>query len=70
MPGAAGRQPGRGDAVAQAVPLLGAADRVVDGAGGRVTDWAGQPLRLEGDGRALAVGDAALLAEAVELLAG
>ena len=41
---------------------------VVEGAGGRVTDWAGQPLRPDGDGRALAVGDPALLAKAVALL--
>jgi len=34
---------------------------VVEGAGGRVTDWKGQPLRADGDGRVLAVGDPALL---------
>ncbi|HYZ34810.1 MAG TPA: inositol monophosphatase family protein [Crenalkalicoccus sp.] len=43
---------------------------VVEGAGGRVTDWEGAPLRLEGDGRVLAVGDPALLGQAVSLLAG
>ena len=42
---------------------------VIEGAGGRVTDWQGQPLRPDGDGRVLAVGDPALLAEAVALLA-
>jgi histidinol phosphatase-like enzyme (inositol monophosphatase family) len=42
---------------------------VVEGAGGRLTDWSGQPLRVGGDGRVLAVGDAALLAPAVALLA-
>jgi myo-inositol-1(or 4)-monophosphatase len=42
---------------------------VIEGAGGRVTDWAGQPLRLDGDGTVLAVGDPALLPEAVRLLA-
>ncbi|HTB47744.1 MAG TPA: inositol monophosphatase family protein [Acetobacteraceae bacterium] len=41
---------------------------VVDGAGGRVTDWAGAPLRTDGDGTVLAVGDPALLAPAVALL--
>jgi myo-inositol-1(or 4)-monophosphatase len=41
---------------------------VIEGAGGRITDWAGQPLRPGGDGRVLAVGDAALLAAAVHLL--
>lgn len=34
---------------------------VIEGAGGRVTDWNGQTLRAEGDGRVLAVGDPALL---------
>jgi myo-inositol-1(or 4)-monophosphatase len=43
---------------------------VVEGAGGRVTGWDGQPLTLEGDGRVLAVGDPALLPEAVSLLNG
>jgi myo-inositol-1(or 4)-monophosphatase len=41
---------------------------VIEGAGGMVTDWQGQPLRPDGDGRAIAVGDAALLAETVRLL--
>jgi histidinol phosphatase-like enzyme (inositol monophosphatase family) len=41
---------------------------VVEGAGGRVTDWAGQALRPDGDGRVLSVGDPALLAKAVALL--
>jgi myo-inositol-1(or 4)-monophosphatase len=43
---------------------------VIEGAGGRLTDWDGLPLRADGDGRALAVGDPALLPEAVRLLAG
>lgn len=42
---------------------------VIEGAGGRMTDWAGAPLRLDGDGCALAVGDPALLAQAVAALA-
>ena len=42
---------------------------VVEGAGGRVTDWNGQPLRPDGDGRVLAVGDPRLLPQAVALLA-
>lgn len=41
---------------------------VVEGAGGRVTDWAGRPLTLDSDGSVLAVGDAALLPEALALL--
>ena len=34
---------------------------VIEGAGGRCTDWAGRPLRLDSDGTVLAVGDPALL---------
>ena len=41
---------------------------VIEGAGGRVTDWSGQPLRATGDGRVLAVGDPDLLAPAIALL--
>ena len=44
---------------------------VVEGAGGRLTGWDGKPLTLEGaDGRVLAVGDPAMLPEAVGLLTG
>ena len=43
---------------------------VIEGAGGRCTDWAGRPLRLDGDGTVLAVGDPGLLPEASRLLAG
>lgn len=42
---------------------------VIEGAGGRLTDWRGETLRLDGDGRTLAVGDRGLLAPAVKLLA-
>jgi myo-inositol-1(or 4)-monophosphatase len=41
---------------------------VIEGAGGRVTDWAGQPLHPGSDGRVMALGDPRLLAEAVHLL--
>jgi histidinol phosphatase-like enzyme (inositol monophosphatase family) len=41
---------------------------VIEGAGGRITDWRGAPLRPDGDGRVLAVGDPALLAPAVAAL--
>lgn len=41
---------------------------VVEGAGGKVTDWSGQPLRPGGDGRVLSVGDPALLPQVVALL--
>lgn len=34
---------------------------VIEGAGGRLTDWRGQPPRTDGDGRVIAVGDAGLL---------
>jgi fructose-1,6-bisphosphatase/inositol monophosphatase family enzyme len=43
---------------------------VIEGAGGRMTDWEGRALRPESDGRALAVGDPALLGPAIGLLAG
>jgi myo-inositol-1(or 4)-monophosphatase len=43
---------------------------VIEGAGGQLTDWNGRKLRPDGDGRTLAVGDPALLAQAVRLLAG
>jgi histidinol phosphatase-like enzyme (inositol monophosphatase family) len=42
---------------------------VIEGAGGRITDWTGAPLRPAGDGRVLAVGDPSLLAPAVAALA-
>jgi myo-inositol-1(or 4)-monophosphatase len=42
---------------------------VVEGAGGRVTDWQGRPLDLSSGGGVLAVGDPSLLPEAVALLA-
>jgi len=41
---------------------------VIEGAGGRVTDWTGHPLRGDGDGRVLSVGDPRLLDQAVALL--
>ena len=41
---------------------------VIAGAGGSVTDWAGRPLRLDGPGDILALGDARLLPEAMRLL--
>lgn len=41
---------------------------VIAGAGGAVADWSGRPMRLDSDGRIVAVGDPALLAAAVEAL--
>lgn len=41
---------------------------VVEGAGGRITDWQGRPLTLASDGRVLAAGDAALHAEVLAIL--
>jgi myo-inositol-1(or 4)-monophosphatase len=38
---------------------------VITGAGGSVTDWAGAPLRLDGPGRVVAVGDPALLPQII-----
>ena len=42
---------------------------VIQGAGGSVTDWDGEPLRLDGDGRVLVLGDPTLLAQAKAALA-
>ena len=41
---------------------------VIQGAGGRVTDWQGNPPRSDGDGRIIAVGDATLLPSVVRAL--
>lgn len=43
---------------------------IVEGAGGRMTDWAGRPLGPESTGQVLAVGDPRLLDPAVASLAG
>jgi myo-inositol-1(or 4)-monophosphatase len=43
---------------------------VIEGAGGRMTDWAGGRLTLESAGEVIAVGDAALLPEIVGRLGG
>ncbi len=43
---------------------------VIEGAGGKITDWSGQALRPDGDGRVLAVGDPGLLPAAIARLAG
>ncbi|MFC7478410.1 inositol monophosphatase family protein [Dankookia sp. GCM10030260] len=43
---------------------------VIEGAGGRVTDWEGRPLRLGSGLQVLAVGNAGRLPEAISLLAG
>ncbi len=41
---------------------------VIQGAGGSITDWNGQPLHEHGDGRVLALGNPALLAETMAAL--
>jgi histidinol-phosphatase len=41
---------------------------IIEGAGGCLTDWSGNRLRPDGDGRALALGNPALLPNAVALL--
>jgi len=43
---------------------------IIEGAGGSLTDWQGQPLRAAGDGTALALGDPALLQSVVSALRG
>jgi len=42
---------------------------VIHGAGGLVTDWQGNPPRVDGDGRIIAVGDRGLLPDVVAALA-
>ena len=42
---------------------------VIEGAGGRLTDWHGRKLTPDSDGHTLAVGDPVLLAQAIEILA-
>lgn len=42
---------------------------IIEGAGGSMTGWDGAPLTMDGDGRVLALGDRALLAPAMALLA-
>lgn len=42
---------------------------VIEGAGGRITDWRGQPLRLESTGQVVAAGDARVHEAACALLA-
>ncbi len=41
---------------------------VIDGAGGSITDWYGMPLRADGDGTVLALGDTAILTPALQAL--
>ena len=41
---------------------------IIEAAGGSATDWAGQPLTLEHQGRTLFLGDSALLDPTIELL--
>jgi histidinol phosphatase-like enzyme (inositol monophosphatase family) len=41
---------------------------VIHGAGGRLSDWQGNPPRSDGDGRVIAVGDPALLPEIISAL--
>jgi len=41
---------------------------VIEGAGGRLTDWQGNPLRTDGDGRVIAIGDPSLLNAVISAL--
>ncbi len=43
---------------------------IIEGAGGKITDWSGAPLTLESDGTVLAAGDADIHAAAVQALNG
>jgi fructose-1,6-bisphosphatase/inositol monophosphatase family enzyme len=42
---------------------------VIEGAGGVITDWAGQPLSIDSDGKVVAAATAALHAEALAAIA-
>jgi fructose-1,6-bisphosphatase/inositol monophosphatase family enzyme len=62
---------GQIDIVAEATMKLwdwAALGPVIEGAGGRLTDWHGRPLSVGCDGHILAVGDPVLLEQAVALL--
>ena len=41
---------------------------IVEGAGGRMTDWNGAPLTIASDGRVVAAGDPGLIEQAVRAL--
>jgi inositol-phosphate phosphatase/L-galactose 1-phosphate phosphatase/histidinol-phosphatase len=41
---------------------------VIEGAGGSITDWQGQPLTMKSDGKVIALGDPALRDETLKLL--
>jgi inositol-phosphate phosphatase/L-galactose 1-phosphate phosphatase/histidinol-phosphatase len=41
---------------------------IVSGAGGMITDWRGQPLMLESDGRVAAAGDPSLMPHVIKIL--
>ena len=43
---------------------------VVEGAGGRMCDWSGDPLTADSDGKVIATGDAARIDDILEALAG
>jgi inositol-phosphate phosphatase/L-galactose 1-phosphate phosphatase/histidinol-phosphatase len=43
---------------------------IIEGAGGKMSDWRGQPLTLKSDGRVIAAGDRRLLGKARAILAG
>ncbi len=43
---------------------------VVEGAGGLMCDWNGEPLTADSDGRVLALGDPARLEDVLEAMAG
>jgi fructose-1,6-bisphosphatase/inositol monophosphatase family enzyme len=43
---------------------------IIEGAGGRITDWGGSGLKMGSGDRVVAVGDARLLDQALPMLAG
>ncbi|NLI27999.1 MAG: histidinol phosphate phosphatase, partial [Acetobacter sp.] len=41
---------------------------VIEGAGGKITDWAGDPLKADGNRTVLATGNASLLSQSIKYL--
>ena len=41
---------------------------IVEGAGGKISDWSGKPLDLNSDGKIIATGDATLHQAVIDIL--
>ena len=58
-----------GDAAGQTRQVLENMKRVIEGAGGRITDWRGNGLKMGSGDRVIATGDARVHDEALAILA-